>query len=165
MAASRDFNGKFVSVNSSRVRARIVAAIGRLSPDSAEVKSLLFWAGNLLRNYAMDELTGSGAVDSGDLRAKLAFTVETSESVGAVTLYTGGKKYARIVDQGGAFTPAMRRAMFAAFRERGRARSSGKGIVKGGFYRARPYMSPAARRAKPEILAAIKRLTSETKPA
>lgn len=148
------------SINADRVRTRILATMKRLSPDSQEARAALFRIGNLLRNYAMDELTASGAVDEGHLRGRLGFVVESSDVVSTVTLHTGGVKYARIVDQGGPFTPAMRRAMFAAMRARGKGPKPSKGIVKGGHYRGRAYMGPAARRARPEILEEIRRLAA-----
>lgn len=149
-----------IQVNNDRVRSRIIATLNRLQPESRESRAALFRIGTKLRNDAIENLTSQGAVDEGLLRSSLQFTIETSQYLSQVVVHTSGRRYARIVELGGAFTDAMRRAMFASLRARGRPPRPGKGIVQGGRYRARPYMSPAAARARASIVEEIRKLTT-----
>lgn len=153
--------GLSFKISSDRVRTRLLATLKRLDPDSPEARAFLFKAGTILRGYAIENLTNSGAVDTGLLRSSIQFTVESNGSgVTRLLVHTSGRRYARIVELGGAFTEAMRRAMFAKFRQQGRRPRPGKGIVGGGRYRKRPYMSPAAQKARPQLLQELKRLTT-----
>lgn len=139
-------------IDSSKVRARLLATMKRLDPNSPQARASAFRIGVLLVRYAQDELTKSGAVDRGLLRASMQFAIESNDQNLIVSLFPGNLPYARMVNSGGAFTPAMRRAMFASFRERGLKPRAGKGIIQGRRYRARNYLKPAVARAREQIL-------------
>lgn len=153
-----------VEVVSNRVTSRIAATLKNLDPNSPETKGVLFRIGTMLRNMAIGNLTTLGAVDRGRLRASINFTIEASGENARLTVGAFGVKYARIVELGGPFTDQMRKAMFASFRELGMKPKEGKGIIRGGYYRARPYLAPALREARPTIVEAVQGLYKKESP-
>lgn len=134
----------------------------RLNPDDPQTMRVLFQIGTMLRNMAVGNISRMGAVDQGRLRASINFTIESNGSATRLIVGAFGMKYARIVELGGAFTDQMRKAMFASFNARGLKRKEGKGIIRDGYYRARPFMGPALADAKPEIIAKFRDLISGT---
>lgn len=149
-----------VEVVKSRLVARIAARIANLDPNGTEAKAVLFRIGTMLRNLAIGNLNRSGAVDKGRLKASINFSIEGTRDLARLTVGVYGRKYARIVELGGPFTDEMRKAMFASFREMGMKPRAGKGIIKNGYYRARPYLAPALREATPEIREQIRALSN-----
>lgn len=142
--------------NSRNSRGRIVQIISDADPSSPRFKAALFRIGTLIRNRAVAKITEQGAVDEGFLRASIAFKIESSGDISTVTVGAFGVKHARIVEFGGAFTDQMRKAMFASFRNQGKPKRPGKGIISGGFYRARPYLGPAVRQSRGEVKGILK---------
>jgi len=140
------------------MQARIIATLETMDPNAPETNRVLFNIGTKLRNMAIGNISRMGAVDQGRLRASINFQIESDGDSTRLIVGAFGLKYARIVELGGAFTDQMRKAMFASFAARGLKRREGKGIIRDGYYRARPYLGPALARARPEIIEQIRGL-------
>lgn len=149
--------------SSKLVLSRMLNRMDAFSPNSPEYKRALFHVGTVVRNIAMENLTRQGAISSGQLRARMAFRIEGNADVQRVLIGAFGVRYARMVEQGGAFTDAMRRAMFASFRERGLPPRQGKGVITGNRYRARPYLAPALRQARATIVKLLREALIQSK--
>lgn len=139
-------------------RGHLVGLLSDADPNSPAFKAALFRIGTLVRNRAIRNLTVQDAVDEGTLRGSIAFKIESSGDISRVVVGAFGIKYARMVEHGGAFTDQMRKAMFASFRNRGKPRRPGKGIISGGRYRARPFIGPAATQSQIEIKGILRSL-------
>lgn len=149
-----------IEVINNRLQARIIATLESLDPNSPEINRILFGIGTMLRNMAIGNISRLGAVDQGRLRASINFQIESNGESTRLIVGAFGLKYARIVELGGAFTDQMRKAMFASFRARGLKPREGKGIIRDGYYRARPYLGPALANARPEITAQFRELVA-----
>ena len=123
----------------------------RIESSAIPDQNKLFAIGNLVKNQAVDNITASGAVDTGELRSKIQFIIEEGAGISRVVVGAFGVKYARMVEFGGPFTDQMRKAMFATFRDRGKTPKPGKGIIGGGWYQARPFLGPAVRDSVPDV--------------
>lgn len=137
---------------------RLTVVLDGIDPNGAEYRAALFRIGTLMRNKAVAIITQEGAVDEGILRASISFKIESSQDISRVIVGAFGIKYARMVEHGGAFTDQMRKAMFASFRDRGKPKKPGKGIISGGRYQARPFIGPAAQQSLPELKGILKDL-------
>lgn len=142
-----------VKIEKSEVKNQIIGRIAGAGflPNDPRTKQTLFKIGVLVSNLAKANLTNQGIVSSGQLRAKTTFLLEGNQDVQRVLIGPFGVKYARMVELGGAFTRQQQKAMFASFRERGLKKKEGKGVIKGGRYRARPYLAPALRDSRKQI--------------
>jgi phage gpG-like protein len=126
----------------------------RMSPDNPAVKASLTRAALLIINQAKIEIRRKRMVDTGRLLNSLKFEFYRPDTGGiGVELGSFGVPYAALHEFGGRFTPAMRRAMFADLRERGRLRknSKGKGVIQGGRFQARPFLRPAYAKHKDKV--------------
>lgn len=139
-------------------KGRLTVVLDGIDPNGQEYRAALFRIGSLMRNRAVAIITKEGAVDEGILRASISFKIESSSDISRLIVGAFGIKYARMVEYGGAFTDQMRKAMFASFRDRGKPRKPGKGIISGGRYQARPFIGPAARQSLPEVKGILKDL-------
>jgi hypothetical protein len=137
-------------------KGRLTVLLDGVDPNGPEFRAGLFRIGTLLRNRAVAHLTRQSAVDEGTLRASISFKIEASNDISRVIVGAFGIKYARMVEHGGAFTDQMRKAMFASFRDRGKPRRPGKGIISGGWYQARPFIGPAVKESQAEIIGILK---------
>lgn len=120
-----------------RVRAR------RWVFNDREAKQRLIRIGLLLENQTKINIRRQGIVDTGNLLNSIQSRVVSSQNRAIISYGSFGVKYARVHEFGGPFTDRMRRAMFARLNARGAAPKPGKGIVQGGFIRARPYIRPS----------------------
>ena len=152
---------KPITSNFTSTAARFVKRLNKVSPDSPEFRAVLFRIGTLIRNEAVDNLTRSGAIDSGVLRSSISFDIQGNQNIQEVIVGAFGVRYARMVEFGGAFTDQMRKAMFASFNNRGKPPKTGKGIIQGGRYQARPYLGPAVRDSQEEVKGLLMRLPQE----
>jgi hypothetical protein len=118
----------------------------------------MFFIGNEIRNRAIDNLTESGAIDSGALRNSIRFDLSQAAGLSVLSIGAFGQPHARIVEHGGPFTDKMRRAMFAKFKDEGRKPKKSKGIIRAKHYTARPYLGPAVEDAQPLIERILKDL-------
>ena len=144
--------------NSKNFNDRITVVLDGLDPNSPAFRGALFRIGTTIRNQAVANITQSGAVDEGLLRASISFKIESSRDLSRVIVGAFGIKYARMVEFGGAFTDQMRKAMFASFIERGKPKRPGKGVITSGQYKARPYLGPAVRQSSGEVKGILKDL-------
>lgn len=140
---------------------RIIARLKRYQQESPEMQRALYAIGNLVANQAKRNLTSSGAIDSGILRAAMAFRIEKAAGISRVVVGAFGIKYARMVEFGGVMTKRQMAAMFASFRERGKKRKPGKGIIANMHYRKRPYLAPALKEMRPSIVAELAKVRGD----
>lgn len=147
--------------NSRDSKGRLVQIVSSADPNSPKFKAALFRIGTLVRNRAVRKITERDAVDEGFLRGSIAFRIESNGDISTVTVGAFGVKYARIVEFGGAFTDQMRKAMFASFRRQGKPKRPGKGVIKGGIYRARPWLGPAVKQSRGEVRGILRSLIRE----
>lgn len=141
---------------------RLIGVLDNVDPNSPVYKAALFRIGTLVRNYAIVELTSKGAVDTGYLRSRIAFRIETSKDVSRVIVGAWGARYARMVEYGGTFTQQQRKAMFASFHDLGKPKKQGKGVLRGLQYLARPFLGPAFEQTRGEVNTILKNLISKS---
>jgi len=110
----------------------------------------------LLENQTKLNVRRQGIVDTGNLLNSIQSRVISNKNTATISYGAFGVKYAAIHEFGGPFTERMRKAMFAKFRERGKPYRPGKGIIEGGYVRARPYIRPSLIQQRKRILEILK---------
>ena len=83
-------------MTSDKDKGRFTVILDNVDPNSREFKGALFRIGTLIRNQAVAEITQSGAVDQGYLRARIGFRIESSQDISRVIVGAFGVKYAGI---------------------------------------------------------------------
>ena len=143
----------------SKVVSNIDALIKRISVrarrwvfNDREAKQRLTRIGLLLENQTKINIRRQGIVDTGNLLNSIQSRVATRENRAIISYGSFGVAYAGIHEFGGPFTDRMRRAMFAKLNARGAPPKPGKGIIQGGFIKARPYIRPSIIQQRRRIL-------------
>ena len=134
----------------AKVVSNIDALIKRISVrarrwvfNDRDAKKRLTRIALLLENQTKINIRRQGIVDTGNLLNSIQSRVASRQNSAIITYGSFGVVYAGIHEFGGPFTDRMRRAMFARLNARGAPPKPGKGIIQGGFIRARPYIRPS----------------------
>jgi hypothetical protein len=138
---------------SEEVMARIVKRSSSLSPKNPALRAVLIKAAALINARATLNLRKEQMVLTG--RLLNSFKYEFFDAgTGSIGVYIGsfGVPYARLMEEGGTYTPAMRKAMFANLRKSGKLNGIGKGILNKSQLRARPFLQPAFEHSKNRIM-------------
>lgn len=124
--------------------ARLSLQVSALAPESPQLKEALTRIGSYVAALAKVEARRQGIIDSGRLINSIRYEFFKSGTRTGILVGSFNVKYAALHEFGGVFTDQMRKAMFAAMRRSGRARPGvTKNVIKGGHFRARPYLRPA----------------------
>lgn len=97
-----------------------------------------------------------GIVDTGRLLNSIRFEFFSEGDVAGIRIGSFGVPYAAMHEFGGRFTERQRRAMFYWMRRRGGPERPSKGVIRGGHFRARPYLRPAVIESREFIIAALR---------
>ena len=150
----------------SKTVAKVRRVIEEAGPDSKSIRAAFHKVGMAVQREAIMNATRQGIVDTGSLRAHIGYEFFRDGATSGVRVGVFGVKYAALHEFGGPFTDRMRRAMFASLRRRGklapgsRNRHS-KGVIVGGYFRARPYLLPAFRGQKAYVVEMIRQAIKE----
>ena len=121
-----------------------------------DTKARLTRIGLLLENQTKINIRRQGIVDTGNLLNSIQSRVFSKENTAIISYGSFGVAYAGIHEFGGPFTKRMRRAMFAKLNARGSTPRPSKGIIRGGFIKARPYIRPSLIQQRKRILEILK---------
>jgi phage gpG-like protein len=135
---------------------RISVRTRRYVFSDADAKKRLTRIALLLENQTKINIRRQGIVDTGNLLNSIQSRVVAREHRAIISYGSFGVAYAGLHEFGGPFTDRMRRAMFAKLRARGAPPKPGKGIVQGGYIRARPYIRPSLIQQRRRILEILK---------
>lgn len=141
-----------VSSNIDALIKRISVRARRWVFNDSDTKKRLTRIALLLENQTKINVRRQGIVDTGNLLNSIQSRVVSNQNSAIVSYGSYGVTYAALHEFGGPFTDRMRRAMFAKLRARGAPKKPGKGIVQGGFIRARPYIRPSLIQQRRRIL-------------
>lgn len=122
---------------------RIRAKTKRYRFNNSESQERLIRIGLLLENQTKLNIRRQGIVDTGNLLNSIQSRVFANETSATIQYGSYGVVYAALHEFGGPFTEKMRRAMFAKLRARNAPKKPGKGLVKGNYIKARPYIRPS----------------------
>lgn len=133
----------------SRLRAMNAA----VAPESPKIKETLTRVGILLEAEIKMNVRRQGLIDSSRLINSIRYEFDRGPS-DATVLRVGSFSvpYAAIHEFGGPFTDRMRRAMFAAIRERGGPERPSKGRIVGNRVKASPYLRPAIQKHRGRVV-------------
>jgi len=146
------------------IETNIAALIGRIRKQTKryvmsdrDAKARLTRIGLLLENQTKINIRRQGIVDTGNLLNSIQSRVFVRGKSEATVAYGSfGVEYAAINEFGGPFTDRQRRAMFAAMKARGTPPRPGKVIIRGGYWKPRPYIRPALVQQRRRILEILK---------
>jgi len=131
---------------------RIRARTKRYVFQGSEAKKRLTRIALLLENQTKINIRRQGIVDTGNLLNSIQSRVVSNANRAIISYGSFGVVYAGLHEFGGPFTDRMRRAMFAKLNARGAPPKPGKGLVRGGFIKARPYIRPSIIQQRRRIL-------------
>lgn len=135
---------------------RIRAKTKRYRFNNSESQERLVRIALLLENQTKLNIRRQGIVDTGNLLNSIQSSVVANETSAIIQYGSYGVVYAALHEFGGPFTDRMRRAMFAKLRARNAPKKPGKGLVKGGMMKARPYIRPSVIQQRRRILEILK---------
>lgn len=136
---------------------RIMERLKRFAPGSEEMTKALTKIGVLIETETKLNIRRKKIIDLGALYNSVKYALFKSNSGGGVTVGSFGVPYAAIHEFGGPFTDRQRKAMFANLRKRGKLnKGQSKGVIKGDRIIARPYLRPAIKRYRSEIVDIIR---------
>lgn len=125
----------------------------RHSPESPAVRAVLIRAAALINLRAAGNVRRHGMRMTGRLLNSFGYEFfDSGKSTVGIHVGSFGVPYAKLMEEGGDYTPAMRKAMFANLRKYGRLSGAGKGMLKGNRLQARPYLKPAFEQSKERIM-------------
>lgn len=147
-----------VTSNGNALFAKLAKRFKRFQGDSPELHSALTLIGLLITSRAKLNVRRMGMIDTGRLINSLRYEFYKTNQVQGIKIGSFGVPYAAIHEFGGPFTERMRRAMFAELARRGRLTKDrqSKGVVRGDFIRARPYLRPALVSTRPYTLSILR---------
>jgi hypothetical protein len=139
--------------------ARIKRMREATAPDSPQLRQALTRIGVRLAAQIRLNIRKEGIIDQGALFNSIDWKLGTTTDGAFLEVGTYGIKYAAMNEYGGKVSKEQFRAMFAAIRQRhGKDKRPSKGIIKNGYWRARPFIRPALRENRAYILDIIRTL-------
>lgn len=151
-----------IASNSEGLMARLRARAAGLSPSSPELKKAFGAIGLMVTARARMNIRRKGIIDTGRLLNSMRFEMFSEGDVAGIRAGSFGVPYAAMHEFGGKFTERQRRAMFWNLGRRGGPKRPSKGVVRGGHFRARPYLRPAVAESRAFILAALRSVMGES---
>jgi len=137
---------------------RILRRIQKFSPDDPRLLQALIRIGITLEAEAKLNIRRKGIIDTGRLFNSIRYELYKGKDRVGVRVGSFGVPYAALHEFGGPFTDRQRRAMFASLRDRGKlgGNYTPKGVVQGGRFIGRPYLTSALEAKKGRILDIIR---------
>ena len=132
-----------VKSNIHEVIAKLSKQTAKVAPNSPHLKEALTRIGLYVTTLAKMNARRQGILDKGRLINSIRYEFFRRGPVTGILIGSFNVKYAAMNEFGGIVTPQMRKAMFAAMRQRGAKKAMGKGVIVGNRWRARPYLRPA----------------------
>lgn len=133
---------------------RIQKRLDKLDTKSPQMKEAFTLIGLIVASQTKINIRTQGIIDTGTLLNSIRYELIPD----GVMVGSFGVKYAAINEFGGVFTDKMRRAMFAALRERGgKQRLESRGVIKNDKWKARPYLRPAVKKQTNAIVDILRR--------
>lgn len=141
-----------VRSNISEVIAHLRSQTKKVAPNSPYLNEALTRIGLYVSTLAKMNARRQGIVDQGRLINSIRYEFFKTGTVTGIMIGSFNVKYAAMNEFGGVVTPQMRRAMFAAMRQRGAKKKQGKNVIVGNRWRARPYLRPAFTKSRTFML-------------
>lgn len=122
---------------------RIISRLENLKVPPEDLKAFLFLIGSRIASRTKQNIVNQRIVDTGRLLNSISWKVTDEGDTIKLEVGSYNTVYAALHEFGMLYTPAMMRAMFASFKERGLQDRPGKGLMHNRYLPPRPYLSPA----------------------